>query len=404
MIRKIQLFSLLTMLCSGMAFAASPVAYVYVQKPVQGDYVVAPIYAYTAASNGKLTPIKGSPFHVMGNMIGNTGSHLITLGAAFMYSYDVSPSGVIGAQTSEIDNQLYSGSECGRAYTPYLNPPGEMDDTGSYAYAFLSGGSCYALQTYQVQKPSGDLTFKGSAIWEDACTGSVENSVALPTIAGDNLFAYSIQGVQACNVFALFEGFNRESSGTLDFNSSFSAVMPTPPPGGWYYVPQIAQLTGISFAHDTSNHMAIPVQAAKSGAGGEEYYAFSQIASYTIDKDGNISTTNTWQNMPTLANGTLNEMKIAPSGKLLAVSVQTGVQFYHFNGAKPITEFTGVVGTSGYITTMAWDKDNHLYAINGATGRLHIYEATPTSVKEVSGSPYNDVCGSDSCTLIVRVP
>ena len=84
MLRKIQLFSLLTMLSSGMAFAASPVAYVYVQKPVQGDYV-APIYAYATASNGKLTPIKGSPFHVMGNMIGNTGSHLITLGWPYAY-------------------------------------------------------------------------------------------------------------------------------------------------------------------------------------------------------------------------------------------------------------------------------------------------------------------------------
>jgi hypothetical protein len=401
--RKTQLFSLLTMLCSGMAFAASPVAYVYVQKPVQGDNL-APIYAYATASNGKLTPIKGSPFHVTGNMIGNNGSHLITLGAAFMYSYDVSLSGAIGAQTSEIDTQLYSGSECGRAYTPYLNPPGDMDNTGSYAYAFLSGGSCYALQTYEVQKPSGDLTFKGSSIWEDACTGSANNSVALPTIAGDNLFAYSIQGAQLCNVFALFEGFNRESSGTFDINSSFSAGAPTPPPGGWFYVPEITQLTGISIAHDSSNHLAIPMQATKEGGAGEEYYPFSQIASYTIGKDGNLSTTNTWQDMATFANGSMNEMKMAPSGKLLAVSVQTGVQFYHFNGAKPITEFTGVIGTSGFITTMAWDADNHLYAINGATGRLHIYEATPTSVKEVSGSPYNDVCKSDSCTLIVRVP
>ena len=146
------------------------------------------------------------------------------------------------------------------------------------------------------------------------------------------------------------------------------------------------------------------MQATKEGGAGEEYYPFSQIASYTIGKDGNLSTTNTWQDMATFANGSMNEMKMAPSGKLLAVSVQTGVQFYHFNGAKPITEFTGVIGTSGFITTMAWDTDNHLYAINGATGRLHIYEATPTSVKEVSGSPYNDVCKSDSCTLIVRVP
>ena len=54
--RKIQLFCLFTMLCSGAAVAASPVAYVYVTATVSEPDTPGPIYAYSAASNGKRSP------------------------------------------------------------------------------------------------------------------------------------------------------------------------------------------------------------------------------------------------------------------------------------------------------------------------------------------------------------
>jgi hypothetical protein len=82
------------------------------------------------------------------------------------------------------------------------------------------------------------------------------------------------------------------------------------------------------------------------------------------------------------------EMAMSPSGRILAVSVETGVQFFHFNAADPITAFTGIIGISGYISSMQWDSSNHLYAINGASGKLHVYTATATSVDEAPGSPY----------------
>ncbi len=98
-------------------------------------------------------------------------------------------------------------------------------------------------------------------------------------------------------------------------------------------------------------------------------------------------------------------MKLNASGNILAVAVGTGIQFFHFNGAAPITTFTGVIGTSGYISTMAWDADNHLYALNGRSGKLHVYTATTTSVVEAPGSPYlppNNCASGCQQTLIVR--
>jgi hypothetical protein len=69
------------------------------------------------------------------------------------------------------------------------------------------------------------------------------------------------------------------------------------------------------------------------------------------------------------------------------VATGTGVQVFHFNGASPITPFTGIIGTSGYIDHLGWDVWNHLYALN-VSNKLHIYAVTSSGVKEVSGSPY----------------
>jgi hypothetical protein len=54
---------LMATLSTGVAVAASPVAYVFVQEDSSqtGDTAPSPISVYAAASDGKLTKIKGSP-------------------------------------------------------------------------------------------------------------------------------------------------------------------------------------------------------------------------------------------------------------------------------------------------------------------------------------------------------
>jgi small-conductance mechanosensitive channel len=94
-------------------------------------------------------------------------------------------------------------------------------------------------------------------------------------------------------------------------------------------------------------------------------------------------------------------MKMDPTGKYLAIATGPGVQLYHFNGAKPITSFTGVIGTSGSISQIAWDTSGHLYALN-TSGKVHVYTVTSTSVKEVAGSPYVIPNGTQATALIVR--
>jgi hypothetical protein len=143
-----------------------------------------------------------------------------------------------------------------------------------------------------------------------------------------------------------------------------------------------------SLATDPSDHLAFTLQARDVKEG------FSVgpllLASYTADSTGNLTTTSTMANMPIVAgNYGNNPLSISPSGKLLAVSTAGGIQVFHFNGAAPITKFTGVLddskNISDYIIEFGWDKSNHLFALS--QNALHIFSATPTSVKEEAGSP-----------------
>ena len=78
-------------------------------------------------------------------------------------------------------------------------------------------------------------------------------------------------------------------------------------------------------------------------------------------------------------------MKMSPSGKLLAVAGQEGLQVFHFNGANPVTHYTGLL-TKEPISQMFWDNDNHLYAISNA--ELFVFTITPTTHQKAQGSPY----------------
>jgi hypothetical protein len=109
------------------------------------------------------------------------------------------------------------------------------------------------------------------------------------------------------------------------------------------------------------------------------------LATYTADAEGNLTTKSTTANMPVVNVGNF-DFSISPSGKLLAFSSGNGgFTLYHFNGADPITPYTGVFHSSESFIQFGWDKSNHLYALS--TNALHIYSATSTKVTEEPGSP-----------------
>jgi hypothetical protein len=92
--------------------------------------------------------------------------------------------------------------------------------------------------------------------------------------------------------------------------------------------------------------------------------------------------------MPATQVGSISDINMSPSGKLLAVGGSAGLQIFHFNGANPITKYAAPL-TKDPISQFFWDKNNHLYAISPSAGKLFVFTVTPTGYSQVPGSPYN---------------
>jgi hypothetical protein len=307
-----------------------------------------------------------------------------TPGNPYVRSYDVASDGIVGKEVSKIDLHTWC----------YYGGAAELDHTGENVYVTIDSNCGGQIVSFSLSK-SGELKYEAEA------AGVVY--AGLPKVSGNSKFAFAYEESSDfdCGT-SNFSPLARKSNGALE-SISATETDPTAPAGYQYLA--LGPIT-----NDPTDHLALMVNIPGCLEGGD--FPFVQLASYTVDNEGDLFSANTWENMPALPSTSpyyVAPMVLNPASNILAVAVGTGTQFYHFNGAAPITPFTGIIGTSGYITAMAWDKDNHLYALNGASGRLHVYTATKTSVVESPGSPYEGIpfCGSDfTCpqSLIVRVP
>ena len=362
-----------------MAAAPAPVAYVYVQT-LKG------VVLYHAAANGTLTRVSGSPFHTVGEMVGSNGKYIFSLGTHWIHVYPIASNGAIAAQVTEINTQNYSGSECG-AITY-----GVLDHTGQELYILINGHAdfgpfCSAYQSFKVNETSGALTFVGVA--------QQGGDMAPLAITANDKFAYSTNSSD--NGGGQFIGFAREASGaigSLNFTET-DPILPSP----WVSIAWIVRA-------DPGSHLAIALGSVENWASPEQQFGPVRLGSYSIDSQGNITATNTWEEMPVPDVGpTL--MTMSPSGKFLAVAGTTpfspscgwcvdhievnlkgtGLQLFHFNGSQQITHF-GKVLTTAPIDQVQWDNNNHLYAVSENTGKLYVYAVSSTNITEVPGSPY----------------
>src|SRR5262249_47485414 len=155
-----------------------------------------------------------------------------------------------------------------------------------------------------------------------------------------------------------------------------NSTFPTEKSGG-FYCPWLA-------AADPTNHLAIAMQPLNSNWGNDGPW---QLASYTADASGHLTTNSTNENMPSVKVGTGRDYRMSPSGKFLAVGGSSGLQLFHFNGANPITTLTGALTVNG-IDQLFWDNANHVYAISRSGNKLYVFSVTSTGAKQAPGSPH----------------
>ena len=341
----------------------APIAYVYVARPTHID-------GFAVSSSGKLTPVPGSPFaNIAVSHLSATTKFLFGAGdnGQDIYTFAIASNGSI-KQVAVTNPHNHDPSPCTSV------GPIQLDRTGTSLYNYDSNcenGSAYT-QSFKIES-NGDLQFLANA------EGVQQGGLSQIAVLGNNQYAYQVAGdLDTPYTF----GMKRESNGAL-----VAASINVEPPStkmdlSYYgYAPLLAA--------DPTDHLAAAVLEQIDNAPEK----LTQLATFTVDSHGNLDTTSNVDNMPFLALPDAIGLSISPSAKLLAVAeieVGTnhyGFQVFHFNGGSPVTKYTGLQHESEKFVEFGWDSENHLYALSSTN--LHVYTATSSSVKEVSGSPYS---------------
>ena len=367
MTRYIQLVvCLMATLCTEVAVAqitskpSSPVAYVYVSSsPSTNNYE---INAFSAASNGSLTAVSGSPFPAKVQNMAVNAKYLFGTDGVYIYSFSVASDGGL-QNVGSINAQKYNGYNCGGPYSLFL------DHTGKTLYDEDYYGDSCANNTYQSFSINGST---GELHYLSASASSVEFQVPLSFLR-NNVDGY---GSDCYHFSPAIFGFQRKSDGSLT-QLNINPAMPAAQSGDGY-CPSLS-------AADPANHVAFAVQEINGSSW--QPVGPPQLATYTADGSGNLTTKSTFWNMPATAVKYPTDIQMSPSGKLLAAAGLAGLQVFHFNGANPIKHYTGLL-TRDPVDQMFWDNANHLYAISRSAGKLYVFTVTPTSVTQAPGSPH----------------
>jgi hypothetical protein len=348
---------------------AQTVAYVYVSSQLSSSSHQ--IDAYAANSDGRLTLVPGSPFAENVSTLAANSKYLFGADGTFIYTYSIASNGAL-TEASSIDAQQYNDPNgTGGPYYLFL------DHTGATLYDVDIYGNNAAnndFQFFDIDKSGGALTYFG------ASDATIQYWTPLRFI-GNNKYAYGADWVHLNNDIY---GYQRDSNGALT-HLNINPTIPSNPPSATnipsFYVSYLAEA-------DPTNNVAISLTPVNINTW--QIDGPPQIAVYTADTSGNLTTHSTYENMPISAVGYVQDMAMSPSGKILAVGGNLGLQLFHFNGSDPATKFTGLLITNPVSSDdqMFWDNANHLFVISSSTNSLHVFTITPTSVKQAPGSPY----------------
>ena len=354
-------------LCAPLAIAQvpsnsnSPVGFVYVSSsPNKNSHQ---IDAFAATSDGKLTPISGSPFPADVQNMAVNRKYLFGTDGVDIYSFSIASDGALKL-VATINAQQFNGYNCGGPVALFL------DHDGATLYDLDYDGNSCANNTYQflsIDESSGELSYLGMS-----SDSTPEFEMPL-SFTGNNIHAY---GSGCFHFSSMIYGFQRNRDQKLTA-LKINPSMPVSKKADFFCPGPVSA--------DPENHVAISVQALN----GQTWQPDGppQLATYTADNSGNLTSKSNYRNMPKSAVQAVMDIQVSPSGKLLAVGGTAGLQAFHFNGGNPMTHYTGLL-TRDEVDQMFWDNDNHLYAVSGKSGKLYVFTITPTSASQAPGSPY----------------
>ena len=341
--------------------SSTPDAFVYVQSSPANDPSTYRIYGFSAAANGALSPIPGSPFISPVSDFALNGKYLFggysNAGSNnAIYTYSIAPNGSL-RQADFLGN------------LPIDEPIADftLDHTGSSLYAGYGEGDTAptGYESFSINQTNGKLTPLNVQQ-----TGGVDD-YGFIYFTGNNQYVY---GADCYHFSPSIYGFARLPNGAL---SRLGMSAPLPAASSSYgYCPDGAVAT------DPYNDVVIALARysySSTNPGGP------QLAVYTADKYGNLSTTSTSGNMPT-PQVSPDFVSMSPKGYYLVVTGSTGMQVFLMHGSKPLTALTGKIMPGVPLGRAFWDNHEHLYVL--APGKVYVFNISTHGVTQAPGSPH----------------
>lgn len=366
--RSLQFLAFLSFALAASSALSQAVAYVYVANNPKNSSTNE-ITAFTTESNGKLKPIFGSPFREDVETMAVDGSHLVAVNRSQpnLDTFTIESDGALRYQASTNYATHAPNQDCPSANQIFF------DHSGSDLYVQEFNADCATntgVASFSLNKTSGKLHYLGL---DNAGAFPGDNNAAFFT--GNNKYAYTAVNSD-CMYYTIY-GFKRGSSGLLTELTNTLGNLPAPPPNFRRFIPDL-------LAADPYNNVAVLMQPANPPGCSSEPL---QIATYTASSSGVLRTKSTYADMPSTLITNPTDMKMSPSGKLVAVAGQEGIQVFFFNEGAGAMRYTGLL-TKAPINQIFWDNSDHLYGISQATNKLYVFTVTPTHTSHAPGSPY----------------
>jgi hypothetical protein len=376
--------ALLLCLCSCVTAAAQTLdAFVYTMgygtTPDGNGNYPCQLRAFTAYSNGTLKSVSGSPYSSticssFNTSMAVTGTTLFISAGTQIYSYAITASTGALKQTAVIDTAGNNPDPSDNQFQGMV-----LDHTGSNLHVLYTDtgneGPDYLLN-YKVS--SGKLSFVAATAAAGSQDYEASNEFHAPTVSSNNEYLYNTyqDGIDgAGHGFAVWQ---RASNGTLSIPQNFTVKGG---PVGW--LPTVEYYPSPYGAKaDPSGHLAVLSNYEAGPPFG--ILGNPQIGSYTITSTGSLTTTGTATNMPFVDVGEFSDMNMSPSGKVLAIAGNSGLEVFHFNGASPVATFGWVSRHPQFL--LHWDDANHLYAL-GFDGLTMFTVTTTSGVQNGAPSP-----------------
>lgn len=352
--------------------------FVYVSTGARraGPYAVA---GFSAAADGSLAPVNGSPFTTPGaaalNTIG-TGSTVLGTDGYWLYSLAVHPDGCLNLESTAVAGQGPQNNPSVVPQSLYMDPSG----TNLYsANLYAPDESYYA--SYSFNPGSGEVAQNGATQINVAADGQM--------LAFDQTGRFAVTSDCYFNEGPLVSEFKRNSDGTLtDFANG--------------PLPQDASYCPVGAAADHANHFVI---AAVECPQSQTCPGPEHLAVYTIDSAGKLTTPSSWQNTTTtiaVPGSFAGGYGFSPDDKYFAIGGYVGLDVFAWDSTTAtLTHVAAIANPQGTCTgtnsstptcsgtpfgNLAWDSNDHLYTFLG--NQLFVYNVTASGVTQAPGSPH----------------